>query len=304
MKVRSRLALGLALIALGVLWTYIASPYWKQRFPDGWGPEFNFIGISTVPDLETGQFPPTDSTGLYQRVFKVIARSADAVTLQDHYIIRDPASGEITYDYTYEAEVDPLTGAHLDPQYQGDYYLFPRGVEKKTYRIRHSFLEGIPLAFQFEENIEGLQSYLFSYLGPAEYTESYLGLEDSLGRRVEAGQEVRCADDQFRLDMWVEPVTGSVLKIDESCYSGDYVYDLATGDTLFPVLRWGAVTAGDDVQARSDIVRNERMRYLWATRYLPLALFGTGLIYLFTFAYSSLANSRLAKWRRRDAQTA
>jgi hypothetical protein len=89
--------------------------------------------------------------------------------------------------------------------------------------------------------------------------------------------------------MWVEPVTGSILKIDESCYSGDYLYDVATGDPLFPVLRWGAVTAGDDVQARSDSVRTQRIQYLWATRYLPLLLIGAGLTYLLTLTYSFLA---------------
>jgi hypothetical protein len=80
--------------------------------------------------------------------------------------------------------------------------------------------------------------------------------------------------------MWVEPFTGTVLKFDESCYAGDYVFDVASGERLFPVLRWGAVTAGDDVQARSDTLRIRLIHYHAATRYFPMFLLGSGLFFL------------------------
>jgi hypothetical protein len=278
MKKSRWLWLGAVQIALAFVWYFAISPHWQQRFPAGWGQEFNFIGISTPPDLTIDQFPPADLTGVYQRIFEVVERRAGAVTLQDQYVIRDSLTGQITYNYVFRADVDPITGAHLDAKYQGDYYVFPHEVEQKTYHIRNSYIKGVPVAFQREEQVEGLQAYLFSYHGPAEYTESYLGMADALGRKVEVGQEVRCADDQFRLDFWVEPVTGEVLKFAESCYAGDYVYDVATGKALFPVLRWGAVTAGDDVQGRVDSVRVQRTYYLWMVRYIPLFLFGTGLL--------------------------
>jgi hypothetical protein len=67
------------------------------------------------------------------------------------------------------------------------------------------------------------------------------------------------------------------------------------------------VTAGDDVQARSDSVRSQRIRYLWATRYLPLSLLSAGLLYLLAFAYSyrsSFRNELRARWGMRNAQPA
>ena len=303
MRKSAWLLAGLALITLSVIWHLGISPYWEERFPEGWGQEFNFIGISTQPDLSIDQFPPTDDTAIYQRVIEVIDRQANALTMQDRYIIRDESTDAITYDYTFRAEIDPRTGEHLNPAYQGDHYLFPRHVEKTTYRIRHSYLKGIPLAFQAEEEIGGLWAYRFSYHGAAEYTESYIGLTDAKGRQVEAGEEIRCADDQFRLNMWVEPVTGEVLKIDESCYSGDYAYDIATGKQLMPVLRWGAVTAGDDVQLRSDSVRIQRTRFLWATRYLPLLFLGTGIVSLALYAEFRLASFRLVQRKSRHARS-
>lgn len=295
------LKLGLAMIALAIFWHLTVAPYWKVRFHDGWSLEFNFIGIGTLPDPATGRFPAVDSTSVYQRLFRAVEHHADAVILQDDYIMRDPATGEIIYALTFRAAVDPVSGAHLDPQYQGEYYLFPREVQKTTYRLRHAYLEGLPMSFQMEDEIEGINTYLFSYHGPVEYTGSYVEMQDSfpLMGEIGAGQEIRCADDQFRIDMWVEPVTGALLKINESCYAGDYVVDAATGETIFPVMRWGGVTAGDDVQARSDATRVQRTRYLWATRFFPLLLLVCGLASLLSFAHS-----RLVQRSSLDAQAA
>lgn len=301
MRASAWLWAGLALITLSVLWHFGVSPYWDERFPEGWGQEFNFIGISTAPDLSTDQFPPLDDTAVYQRVFAIIDRQPHALMMEDHYVIRDELTDAITYDYILRAEIDPRTAQHLNPEYQGDYYLFPRQVQKTTYRLRQSFIKGIPLVFQAVEMIGDLEAYRFSYHGAAEYTESYIGLTDARGRQVEAGQEIRCADDQFRLTLWVEPVTGEILKIDESCYSGDYIYDVATGEQRIPVLRWGAVTAGDDVQLRSDAVRLQKTRLLWVTRAIPLLFLAAGVVCLARCAELRFAPLRLVQRRSRHA---
>lgn len=267
---------GLFLVIVAAVWYFAIAPALTIRIPAEWKQSFVFIGISTQADPATDQFPLLDTTSLYQRLFEVVEKQGNTVLMQDRYIIRDVVADNIIYDYTYRAEVDARTGEHLATQYRGDYYLFPRHVQPTTYRIRNSYLKGIPLTFTAEVLVEGIQTYLFTYHGPGEYTESYIGLQDAQGRMLAEGQEVRCADDQFRLSMWVEPVTGEIVKFDESCYSGDYAYDVATNTRLFPVLRWGAMTAGDDVQRQSNYIFQQRLRYLWGVFYLPLLLLGLG----------------------------
>lgn len=108
----------------------------------------------------------------------------------------------------YRAQVDPQTGAHLQKEYLGDYYIFPRFVEKKTYKFRNNYVKGVPLEFKREEEVAGVQTYLFAYQGYGEYTESYAGTDEYPGIKIPPGQEIRCDDDQFSFKAWVEPVTG------------------------------------------------------------------------------------------------
>ena len=300
MKESRLLWLTVILFAVAALWHFGIRAQWQQRFPAGWSQEFNFIGISTLPENATRNFPPVDSTGLYQRTFHIIERTAQSVTLQDHYIIRDPLTDAFTYGYTFQAEVDPRTGQHLHERYQGDYYIFPREVQQTTYRIRNSYLEGVPLSFVDEHEIEGLRAYHFAYHGPAEYTKSYSNAQDETQGAVTQRVQIRCADDQFQIDFWVEPITGEILKINESCYAGDYAYDAANGARLYPILRWGAVTEGDDVLLRADQVRVERTHYLWITRYISLLLFGTGTISFVATLCTGILRSRFT-WRTRLA---
>jgi hypothetical protein len=279
-----RLWIVLASIFLGLaaLWQFGLNGRWTQRIQPGWTWKSSFIGIATAPDLTTGTFPEQDPTSTTERRITVLSgdQAADALVLEDHYVVKDPLTGQTTWDYMFRAPVDPRTGAHLDVPYRGDYFVFPREVEKTTYRLRYSYLKGIPVAFQREEQIEGMTTYLFSYRGRGEYTESYAGTAEYTGITVQPGQEIKCADDQFSFNVWVEPVTGELLKVDEGCTSGDYLFDIATGKALSPVLRWRGVTIGDDIIRRAEQIRTARTTYLWASRYVGAGLLIAGLISL------------------------
>ena len=274
------IAAGLALFGLTAAWQFVLVPRWRERIPAGWQWETNYTGYQTWPDPQTGQLPKKDATGNYSHVMAIVANSHQpgSVELDDRYLTHDLAAGKVTYEYNYHALVDPRTGAHLKDEYHGDYFLFPRNVKQKTYNMRFSYLKGIPLAFQREEDVGGLTTYLFTYRGRGEYTESYAGTAEYPGVPVKPGQEIKCADDQFIFKAWVEPVTGEIVKIEESCSSNDYVYDIASGKQLTVIDRWGGETAEDDVISRVETVSRERSRLLRTTRYLPAGMLVTGLL--------------------------
>lgn len=274
MRRRVLLTLGLVLLGLTALWHFGLGARWTQRIPPGWAWESKFIGISAYADAQTGKLPEKDAVSIYERQIRLVAETAHprAVQMEDSYVIRDPQTGQKIWEYIYRALADPQTGAHLQAEFRDEVYLFPREVARQTYRLRNNYVEGVPLAFQRAEEIEGLETYLFAYKGRGEYTEAYGGTKDYPGTTVAAGQEIKCADDQFVLQIWVEPVTGEMLKIRENCLTGDYIYDIASGQPQAGVLRWGGETAGDDLIQRAAWIRAERMKYLAAARYLPLSL--------------------------------
>lgn len=146
--------------------------------------------------------------------------------------------------------------------------------------FRSNYLKGIPLEYQDEEDIEGITTYLFTYLGRGEYTESYSGTEQYPGIPVKVAQEIKCADDQLVFRVWVEPLTGEILKMMESCLSGDYIYDIASGQKITAVLRWAGTTGGDDVLIRANQIRAERARLQWFEVYLPAITALIGIILL------------------------
>ena len=280
MRKKILMAVGLALFGLTAVWQFVLVPRWTERIPVGWQWESDFIGFNAYPDPQTGRMPETELTGTYTHAITVIANSRrpGSLELDDRYLIRDVVSGNVTWEYNFRAQVDPRTGAHLKVEYRGDYFLFPRNVEQKIYNLRFSYLKGIPVAFQREEEVEGLATYLFAYHGRGEYTEAYAGTAEYPGTKVQPGQEIKCADDQLVFKVWVEPVTGEIIKIEENCNSNDYIYDIATGKQLAAVDRWGGETVGDDVISRAEIVSRERTKLLRTKRYIPAGLLVAGLL--------------------------
>jgi hypothetical protein len=282
MKEKLSLVLGLFLLGAAGLWQMVLSPHWTQRLPPGWRWQANYLGSLAFPDPKTGQFPPRDTLNIYDREITIIDESQrpKAVFLEDRFTIYELKTRKVTWEYIVHFRVDPQTGAHLDLESRGDVAVFPRYTEKTTYPIRFNYIKGLPLQYEGEEQIEGLTTFLFAYRGRAEYTESYLGSPSYPGVPVKPGQEIKCADDQFSVKFWVEPVTGEIVQSEEDGSAGDYIYDVATGQQLAPVCRWEGFTQGDDVANRAQRIRQQRTVQLWTRYYLGLLLLGSGTICL------------------------
>jgi hypothetical protein len=301
MKKKILIVVGLALIACSGIWKFAVAPKWTERLPQGWSWKSRSIATMILPDPVTGKLGGGETIATpYVLEGSVIDESERpaAIVVKDRYTAYDAATDTVVWEYLQSGRVDPKTGRHLDPKHNGDYFVFPRNVEKKTYSIRYSFLKGLPLEFQKEETVQGLRAYVFAYKGTIEYTDTYAGTPDYPGVKFEPGQEVRCADDGFVFKTWVEPVSGEFIKLESSCYAGDYLFETATGKKLSPLQIWGGVTAGDEVTTRVQALMQTRMRLLAISLYIP------GLLLLAGLVFAGLPLISTFSTRRKDAKTA
>lgn len=283
---------GAVLIAAAAAWHFFLAPRWTQRVPPGWSLTMAYAGVQTYSDPATGKLPPRDELNDYLRTIRVVDERGrpDSVRIEHTLRTLDPVTKKITYDYTTTELVDPGTGERLEPQHRGQIALFPRESRKQTYHYQSNYFKGLPLAFEREERVAGLLTYRYSYRGRAEYTESYAGTVNFPGVKIPPGQEIRCADDQFYLRFWVEPHTGSIVKVEEGCPSGDYFYDVARNQQGAAVDRWSGQSAGSPMLERVAAVQRQRLGYLAARWYVP------GMLLL--FGAIALATSFLAGRRR------
>ncbi|MEN9933936.1 MAG: hypothetical protein RLZZ387_515 [Chloroflexota bacterium] len=276
------IVIGLLMLCAAVLWHATVSARLSPRITPDWSWSARFIGVSTYPEPATQRLPERDVTGVYERLIRAVPSTFTpaSVDLVESYTIRAALTGSVLYQHRYSATVDPHTGQHLDQRYQGEYFVFPREVQRGTYRLRAFRLNGVPLSYQGDEIVEGLETYRFAYTGRAAYTEVYDSPGQFASVAVEPGQEIRCRDDQFSIQVWVEPITGEIVRRSEACPSGDYIYAIGGDEPLTPVLRWSGVTTGDDVIRRVASVEAQRDAYLWGTYYVPLSLLVGGLLLL------------------------
>lgn len=178
MKIKTPwLLAGAACLALALVLYSFSGFLTGPRLPPDWRWESDFVGIATSPDPKTKTFPKRDTPSIYERHVAVVrpAHDGKAVRVRDAYVTRDPATRLKTYEYIYEADVDPQTGVNLNAESHGDWFVFPRNVQPRMYSLRNTYLKGIPAQYQRAEEVEGVPTYVFSYKGSGEYTEFYPG---------------------------------------------------------------------------------------------------------------------------------
>lgn len=283
---------GVVFLAAAGVWFFVLAPRWTQRLPPGWSTRMQYVGYIGNPDPKTGGFATKLDDSSYER-FALLVDESDrprSVILEERYVIRDLDSDSITFEYVTRYRVDPATGAHVDEAYKGEYAVMPAHLRQTTYRLRSSYLEGVPVAFSAVEDIRGLRTFRFEYRGPVEYTKSYKGTDVYEGVKVEPGQQIRCVDDQFYFRIWAEPRTGTLVKIEEGCPSGDYIVD-ASGRKVAPVLTWAGVTLGDDLAERVALAERRRLRALIMSIWIPAGLLAVGTLLLAAAVRGRLAES-------------
>jgi hypothetical protein len=265
------LGLGVLLIVLAGVWKFGISPNSEKRFSEDWSWKLETIGAAGYPD-DQGNFPPNemqdDPFSISSRDITIDYPKNDEAKIQDKYTSYDAVTNAVTWEYTYTAELDPKTGEHKD---QADtYYFFPRHLDKtQTYKISNTSYPALPLKFEKEEAVEGLNTYVFAFHGSYDNSSAYEGTAT-----LEENQDIRCVN--LDLIFWVEPLTGETVKYHEWC-EGDEIYNTETDEHVAWLSRWWGETKAEDIITRVDEVKSQRQTLLLTTQYIPLGLLVIGL---------------------------
>lgn len=271
---RILLAIGSLLVLFALVWAFVISDRFTDRFTEDWTWDVNILGVTAFADEETGQFPETpmeeDAVNITERHMTVTKVDGDTVEIEDDYRTFDPATNVVIWEFAYSAEVDAETSKHTTEDYRNDYFIFPPDTEKKTYNIRNSTYQGVPMEFDKEEEVSDLTTYKFTYKADMVNTVAYDYIE------LEEGQQVICYG--FELNYWVEPRTGEIVKYREWC-PGDYVID-ENGERLYGLQRWGGETTGDDLIRRTEVIEDRLNTLNLYNLYIPLATGAVGVVAL------------------------
>jgi hypothetical protein len=284
---RVGMILGLVLLLFAGLWYFVLRNNFNLRFPDGWEWTVNTLGQSSFADETSGQFPEdsslsSDPINNTERVVQAESIAGGLVKISDRYEQRDPVTEAVTWEFTYEATVNAATGQYPDGEFAGDYYFLPRNVEQSSYTIRNTSYQGLPVSFQREEVVNGINTYLFAFQGDLDNTAAYSYIS------LEEGQKVVCFD--FELNYWVEPNTGEILKYREWC-EGDWVVD-ASGERIYAISRWGGETDGADLIRQASVVQSALMSYQAVNVYIPVVSAVLGIILLLIAGYLQMNSSK------------
>lgn len=256
-------------------------PVWSERISDDWSWKTFYSGTVAWAD-DKGNYAKIKSSTDAKREFTIdsIDQKTGLVKIQDFYQTLDPKSGKVNWESRLYFLIDPKTGRSGDVDRGEVYGVFPRFTEKRDYVVDTSYLNPITMKFVQQETIGSLVTYHFKYQGDIEYTESYLGTADYQGVDIKPGQEVLCTEDGYIFSLWVEPVTGEIVKWREGCYSGDAVFDMAAKQRLYNLSQWDGEMSVASIEATVDRLQWERVRLLFLLRYLSPGLAFLGVVIL------------------------
>ena len=140
-----------------------------------------------------------------------------------------------------------------------------------------------PYVFNFkkEDIVGGLRVFVFIFSGSLDFTKLYLGTDEYPGIVILPGQRIVGFDVQIKV--WVEPMTGNIIKISESS-QGDYVVDKKTGKKIEKIFVWEGKMTGNSANERvlktKGQLRMMRIQQWWVPSgllVLGMALVGYGV---------------------------
>jgi hypothetical protein len=161
--------------------------------------------------------------------------------------------------------------------FTGQLYKFPFGTEKKTYQyFDRDLRKALPMEFQGTETIKGLETYRFQQVIPETplnfAADRLTGLLGTFAKGATSGQ-VTYSNTRT---IWVEPVTGTFIKVQEQQRK------TLTPNTGAPtgLLDGNFVYTDQTISNNVSSAGNTKSQVLMISRNLPIGLAALGAVLL------------------------
>ena len=273
-------------------WKLVAEPHLTHRICKHWSFEAEYLGNLTWGSAEE-KISPKKNLTLYKRSCKVSEWQFDRAVIDEIYQTFDVQTGEMTWESKLHFNIDPRNGKIISydtiPEAKDLYYVFPQDVQQQDYGFFNSDLSPYTMQYQRTENRDGLDLYVFSFLGKMDFTTvynlSYISPTAGLAEKYNL-----IAEDFYR-ELWVEPVTGELVHIIEDD-PGDYLVDAATGEKKRLYAVWSGKTTGNTVNYLLKKAKERRWQIRLYREWIPNTLLTATLFFL---AMTLLVHIRLRR---------
>lgn len=245
----------------------------------------NLISQDNFYDVQLGDYSGAFRSDSHL-TYEVIGADKNILEIKNIFDVRTPEGGLI-FSVERIYGIDRKTGKHVsgegDKTREG--FLFaPKNLkEGESYTYWHvNYDEPANMIFREKTNLRGLEVYRYETDYHADQTKSLTSLE-------EVG-DTKGINLDINLQQWVEPVTGRMVKYEDSSVA--YYYDLESGERLHPWNKFSNRYSEDSITEQIRLARNEKQKVFLIRTLMPIMF---GLISLSLFI-----SAGFAKNRRRD----
>jgi hypothetical protein len=269
-----RILITLGFLALAALFRYWVAPS-TERLPADYSNSTSLSEQDKFRDSPTSEWQA--STLNTQRVDQTITISGKTAIIEGSLHVYF-ATGAVNFENTNLYGVDRSTRLNLagygDVNRTG-HYLFPTHVQPVGYAIWDPLFIGLRQAtFDHVENIDGLQTYVFTFIGSGmDETAGYSALPDV--------PEHYLAHTDGQGTIWVEPLSGIVVDYMDSGVS--YFVDPSTNERVADFNQWDERYTPETRTAQINLARTARTRILALEDWLPGSLVVAGLFFPASF---------------------
>jgi len=270
------LALGIGLFLTIPLWSFVVAPKLLE-LPADFSFAAEVVSVDNFYDEERGVY----TGGVFSKtnyVYFATGEKDGALIVKNIFDVRT-SDGEPVFSTERLYGINRKTGAHVasSGDKNRDGYLFaPRNLKKgESYTYWHVNYDGpAQMTFVGEEGILGLKTFHFetSYEGvPIDQTVD-LGFLPGVG-------ETRGVALDPHLEVWVEPLTGRLIKYQDETTA--YYYDLETGEWLHPWNKFSNTFHERSVRDNVAVVQHARVKALAVEWYAPIIIALFALFFVF-----------------------
>lgn len=265
------LVIGAALLALIPVWLFLIAPELEKLSSDY---EFEPKILASennrfeINGLWTGRIDKSSS--YYEKITESKFNSA---ILESRYTLKNP-SGEISYDIEHKFLVDRKSRHNLpgETDEKGEAYaFFPLHVKKQDYQYwPFDFGKNFIVKFKGTESLYGLELYHFSVENA--FSDDTAGYEF-----LELVPEKYKALSRFRIDVYVEPVSGILVNYEDE---GTSYYAEQDGTKVQDISEWGEKFDYYTIKSQAEKAKKEKLKIEIYELAVPILLGLAGLVLL------------------------